>query len=280
MKNILVLIDLSPRSAKIAQLALKLARQINANLLLCDVLNAPLNKVILFEDNEYWPFEDEYYPNAEALVNQLKQNQDNSPIGRTFIDCASISDFNTNKIKDLVVEKEICMMIVGVQHLTDLKASNADNYARQIIDHANCPVLVIPEHTRVKEIDRIAYLTDLRYCEIQVVNFLKAFNAYIFVTHISASGIPDMEDGYAQSLLSDAFAAQVGYNKLFLRNIKGENRKNDLETVVSTADIKVIALVNKKHQMLDRFIQTEPGKKRDYHNLPLLVIPYMNRYSW
>jgi nucleotide-binding universal stress UspA family protein len=40
MKNIMVLIDLSPRSEQIANLALQLAKQINASLLLCDTLLA------------------------------------------------------------------------------------------------------------------------------------------------------------------------------------------------------------------------------------------------
>ena len=278
MKNILVLIDLSPRSEQVARQAIKIAQTVQANVLLCDVLNAPLNKAILFDENEY--FEDEYYTNAQDLADSLIARQSHIQPEWGTIDCMRISDLDAEKIRSITIEKNIWMIVTGVQYLTELSPNAPDNYMRQIIDDAICPVLVIPDGANVTFLDRIAYLTDLRYCDAKVVSYLTTFNGPVFVTHISANGIPDMADSYAQELLSDGIAIQVNYNKLFLRNIKGKNRKTDLENVVHTTDIKAITIVNKKHQMLDQFIQTDTGKQRMYHQLPLLIIPYMNRHNW
>lgn len=279
MKNIMVLIDLSPRSEQVAHLALQLAKQINANLLLCDVLHAPANKAVLFQGNSYWPFDDDEYPNAEALADRLKENTEPGLTDRMRIDCGNFVDFYPDKIREMIAEKEICMIITGIKQLDDLKVACIDNCPRQLIDHASCPVLLVPDDADIKSIDKIAYLTDLRYCDLHVVEYLKAMSAAIYVTHLSAWGTADMDDSYAREFIEKEISTHVQYNKLFLRNIKGENRKTDLEKVVLTTGINALAIVNKKHQMLDKFVQTDPHKKRNYHQLPVLVIPYMDR-NW
>ncbi|MBW4889911.1 universal stress protein [Mucilaginibacter sp. HMF5004] len=275
MKNILVLTDLSPRSEQISRVALKLAKQLGAGLLLCDVLSSPLKNAIHFYSNDYWPFEDDCQ-NVEELVNHL--NLENVA-GNMDIHCVNFDEFYPDRIKETITNENICMVMMAIEQISDLKTDDEDNYARQIIDQANCPVFLIPDGADINELDKIAYLTDLRYCDIQVVNLLKALNATVFVTHVSAWGTPDMNDAYAQAFLTDEIAANIDYGKLFLRNIKGENRKTDLDHIVLNSDIKAIAIVNKKHQMLDKFIQTEPGKERAYHQLPLLIVPYMDR-NW
>jgi hypothetical protein len=177
------------------------------------------------------------------------------------------------------MEKDICMIVLGIKHVNELGMNMPDNYIRQLIAHVNCPVFLIPENANIQALDKIAYLTDLRYCDTHVVNLLKSFNATVYVTHISARGTTDMDDSYAQEFLTEEIAANVHYSKLFLRNIKGEHRKTDLDRIVISTGIKAIAIVNKKHQMLDRFIQTEDNTTRYYHQLPLLVMPYMDR-NW
>jgi nucleotide-binding universal stress UspA family protein len=279
MKNILVLIDLSAGSEQIVRLALKLAKKIDANLILCDVLNTSLHKTALFDSIDHWALEDDEYCDANELAALLKHESGDEENGHITIDCGDFMDFYPEKIRDLIVEKEICMIMLGIRHVKELKTNAPDNYARQLIDHANCPVFLIPDHADVTDLDKIAYLTDLRYCDTHVVNLLKSFNATVFVTHVSAWGTTDMDDAYAQEFLTEEIAANVHYSKLFLRNIKGDNRKTDLDRIALSTGIKAIAIVNKKHQMLDKFIQTEAGKDRYYHKLPLLIMPYMDR-NW
>ena len=274
MKNILVLIDLSPRSEQIARLALKIAWQTGANVVLCDILKQQ-NKAFIYEEYDFWSFEDMHYPSVGALVDELRESTGNI-LGEPEIGCARLTGRDTHTIAEVIAENNAWMIVMGINDVHEIGIYSPENYTRQIIDQSVCPVLLIPESTDVTTFDKMAYITDLRYCDLNVINFLKEFNAHIFVIHVSASGMPDMEDGYAQEFLSDEVAAKTKYNKLFLRNIKGNNRKTDLELIVRTAGVKMVAIVNKKHQMLDRYIQPDTNKKRAYHQLPLLVIPYMN----
>jgi hypothetical protein len=277
MKNILVLVDLTPRSEQVARLALKIARQTRANLLLCDALSAPLNKAILFEQTDsYWPFEGSYYLNAWELADELQNENTGSTGYQPTIMCHNVSDLHVDKLKQTIIDNDISMIMMGIDDMRMLNKPDPDNYALQLLNHATCPVLLIPESAYFKQIDKIAYLTDLRYCSLQVIRFLKAFDVRIYITHVSANGIPDMEDIYAQSLLSDEIAHKAAYNKIFLRNIKGKNRKTDFEATIIDTDISMVTLVNKKHMLLESLLPVHDDNDRVYYHLPLLVMPYLN----
>jgi nucleotide-binding universal stress UspA family protein len=278
MKNILALIDLSAGAERIAKLALKVAQQSNANLLLFNVFELPVNNDLAFAGHDDVPwqlFEDKPCLTIEELTDKVQHQcyyDTDKTTHQPQINCLTGTDLNTDKLKQLITENHVQMIVTGTPDLLELNAS----VLMQMINKASCPVLVIPEQCDFNTLDSTAYLTDLRYCDLEVVKFLKSFNTKIFVTHVSASGIPDMDDAYAQSLLSDAIASKVKYNKLFLRNVRGTNRKKDLETVTTTAGIQFFTIVNRKHYLLERFLSGHAETKRVYHNLPLLVMPYPN----
>lgn len=278
MKNILVLINPSSGQNRIANLALSIACQSNANLLLCNCVETPANPVLVYqdEDEDDWPLE-EKRANLEILVKKLKKESfNNASANQPEIHYLDIDDFNTSNIKQLIIENAVSMIIMGVKHIADLCTPEYENPTMQLINNAHCPVLLVPEESLVTNIDNIAYLTDLRYCDLDVIKFLSRFDARIYVTHISSNGIPDMEDTYAQTLLSDEIAAKSNYNKIFLRNLKRKNAKNDLELVTTVTKIKLFTIVNKKHQLLERFLSDVSNMQRAYHQLPLLILPYLD----
>lgn len=277
MNNILVLINLSAGAERVAKLSLKVAQQLNANLLLCHVFELPVGKHIAYADYDDEPghIDEKPYLNIEELADNMKMHyyyEHRNAIHQPKIDCLLTTVFNSDKIRDLVIDNHVNLIVTGIHDLLELNTSGL----LAVINKTNCPVLVIPDDVNFNTLDSTAYLTDLRYCDVEVVQFLKTFNAKIFVTHVSSSGIPDMEDSYAQSLLTDAIATKVHYNKLFLRNIKGTNRKTDLETVTHTAAIKFFTIVNRKHYVLERFLSDTAATRRRYHSLPLMIMPYPN----
>lgn len=257
MKNILVLINPSAGAERIARLALKVAQQSGSNLLLCNTFELPMAKTLVFAGNDDTQWQQEPVLSVEALTDKLsyeRQYRSNRAEHMPQINCLTKTDFNDDKVKKVVVDNQVTMIVTGIRDLLDLKTSDL----MQMVNKANCPVFVIPDNTSFSSLDSSAYLTDLRYCDIEVIKFLKAFNSKIFVTHVSASGIPDMEDGYAQSLLSDAVAARLGYNKLFLRNVKGNNRKKTSRQLPKLLLLSFLPLLTRNIMCWSVFCQTQP----------------------
>jgi hypothetical protein len=104
-------------------------------------------------------------------------------------------------------------------------------------------------------------------------------NAHLYVTHISAPGLPDMEERYAQDILAGDISLKANYQKIFLRNIKNKNIKGAIDYVVDTVELKMLAMVNKKHQTIERLYDNYAEKAHLYHDIPALIFPYLNWYN-
>jgi hypothetical protein len=269
MKNILVLVNLSAGAERIAKQALNIAKQCKANLLLCNVIESPVKKDLVLANtaNTVWELEEKPFLTLQQLADKVNYEYNGDTKGyQPEIYCLGKTTFNSDNIKQIIIDNSVSMIITGIYHMLDMRPSGL----LSTVNKANCPVLVIPDEAEVNSMDATAYLTDLRYCDLEVVRFLKGFNAKIYVTHVSSNGIPDMEDTYAQNLLSDNVAA-----KTVLRNIKGNNRKPDLEVITATANIQFITIENSKHSLLERFLTDSTSSHRNYHRLPLLIMPYL-----
>jgi hypothetical protein len=128
-------------------------------------------------------------------------------------------------------------------------------------------------------LNNVAYATDLRYFDHGVIRFLKVFKSSIYVIHISAPGLVDMHEPFAQDLLKAGINPKVNYQKLFLRNIRGKHIAAEIDLVLDPLEIKVFSFSSNKHQTLERLLG-EPGDKiHHFHDLPYLVFPYLNWHN-
>jgi nucleotide-binding universal stress UspA family protein len=277
MRNILLFIDDVKEAGNLAKKALKVARQCRANLQLCNAAETVTKRKLLipYNDDDILLEEHEEVDIIE-LARQLTITNPPEGVFVPTVDCLEINSFSPNGISEIVIQNNIWLIIMGNQQLNQLKNTEAANYSMKVINNINCPVLVIPQQVELTYFNRISYVTDLRYCDLGVMQFLKVFNAQLFVTHISAPGLPDMEERYAQELLAEEISTKVNYSKMFLRNIRSKNIKGSIDKVLDTLEIKMLALVNKKHQTFERLFDDSPQNRHIYHNLPTLIFPYLN----
>jgi hypothetical protein len=275
MKNILVLIDLNKEPEDISRSALKVANQLHANLVI-SCFQHDVSLIEEFHDSEDHLQDEKHFSCSEELADFLRGESSFHEDFCQQITCIDPVDEEPQTIKKFVVKNNILMTI---QSMPDPVESNDERVGTSVLDivkSINCPHLFIPHHIDLTLIDKIAYFTDLRYCDTGVVNFLKIFNAFIFITHLSAKGIPDLDETYAQSILSEEIAVKTGCKKLFLRNIKRVNLVNDLEKVIESTNAGLCAIVNKKHLLLEELFPPKPVEIRNFHYLPLLIFPYFD----
>jgi nucleotide-binding universal stress UspA family protein len=280
MRNILLFIDNVSESEDLAKMALKIANQCEANLHLCNVSTSQVNKkVLIHHDHEDVLTDRHINADIPGLAKQLKIDEQPEQVFIPSIRCFELGSFNPRAIAEMVVRNNVWMIVIDERQLNHLKNIDSGNFALRVIENINCPVLIIPEDFELSYFNKIAYVTDLRYCDFGVVNFLKVFNAQLFVNHISAPGLPDMDDRYAQEILTDVVSVKANYLKMFLRNLKSKNIKASIDSVLDTLEIKMTALVGKKHQTFERLFDRFPEKIQIYHSLPTLIFPYLNWFN-
>jgi hypothetical protein len=279
MRNILLFIDDVAKVEGLAKKAIKIANQCKANLQLCNVAASQISEKLVIHDYDDVLLDECGGVDIEGLARQLNNTEQLDGAFVPVVDCLEINSFCANKIKEMVVSHGIWLIIMDDRQANNLKNVDTGNYALKVIENINCPVLLIPQDIAHIHFNRIAYVTDLRYCDLGVLNFLKVFNAQLFVTHISAPGLPDMDEQYAQEIL-EAISSEVRYEKLFLRNLKkNKNVKNCIDIVLDTLEIKMLVLVNKKHQTFERLFDNFPQETQIYHHLPTMILPFLNWFD-
>ena len=276
----MLFIDNVAQAESLTKKALLVARQCKANLQLCHLVKTRVNAklVIHHDDDELVPDENDSF-DIEELARQLIIAEQPESTFTPKINYLEISAFSPRIIGEMVVYHNIWLMIMDEQQLKNAEGVTSENQSLKVISNINCPVLLMPQDFNISYFNRIAYATDLRYCDLGVVRFLKVFNSQVFVTHITAPGLPGLEERYAQEILSEEISTKANYSKMFLRNIKSENIKSALAAVVDSVGIKTLAIVNKKHKTFERLFDNFPEKNFSYHHLPTLIFPYLNWFN-
>ncbi|MHB8207703.1 universal stress protein [Mucilaginibacter sp.] len=279
MRNILLFIDDVAEAPALAKKALKIANQCKANLQLCNVAASQVREKLIIHHYDDILLDEYDDVDLEGLAQQLNITDQTEDAFVPFVNCLEITSFNSRTIKEMVVSHHIWLIIMDERQLNSLENVDTGNRALKVIENINCPVLLIPQYIACCDFNKIAYVTDLRYCDLGVLNFLKVFNAQLFVTHLSAPGLPDMDEQYAREIL-EGMSSKISYEKLFLINLKkNKNIKNSIDTMVDILEIKMLALVNKKHQTFERLFDNFPQEAQIYHDLPTMILLYLNWFQ-
>ncbi|HZY39612.1 MAG TPA: hypothetical protein VFE53_23310, partial [Mucilaginibacter sp.] len=96
----------------------------------------------------------------------------------------------------------------------------------------------------------------------------------LYIDHLSAKGLPHMDEGYALNFFNDEFKNNVGYDKLFFNNIKERDINKAVDVMINGMHIDMLALVNHRfhfEQILGRMI---PDHLPDQITIPILIFPY------
>ncbi|MDB5029872.1 hypothetical protein [Mucilaginibacter sp.] len=268
MRNILLFIDDVAEAQPLAKKALKIANQCKANLQLCNVAASQVKEKLIIHHYDDILLDECDDVDMEGLAQQLNITDQTEGEFASVVNCLEINSFSSLTIKEMVVSNHIWLVIM-----------DTGNRALKVIENINCPVLLLPQYIACSDFNKIAFVTDLRYCDLGVLSFLKVFNAQLFITHLSAPGLPDMNEQYAQEIL-ETICSIVSYEKMFLVNLKkNKNIKNRIDAMIGIFEIKMLTLVNKKHHTFERLFDNFPQEAQIYNNLPTMILPYLNWFK-
>jgi nucleotide-binding universal stress UspA family protein len=159
MKTILVLTDFSINADYMAQYALALAQKIEANLLVCNIYEAPNPKDVREHNSRPFPTDEENsIRDLGAVVAHLKTRLDmqkDSINYRPEIEQCSVEGSVGDELSSLILKRNVILAMISA-HCRDnyIGFLTIDN-AWAIIDNANFPVLVIPYQVRFKAFNEI-----------------------------------------------------------------------------------------------------------------------------
>jgi nucleotide-binding universal stress UspA family protein len=275
MKNIFVINDGSDQTITAARLALNIAQKVNADLLVANVYKE--KSFVIARDRAFADIAHDYLPEelAPALVTRLAELNEQAASGfKPHIGFVDASDFSLNELVYFINKNNIWMMIKGTGE--DNQTYLSTNI-QSIINRVACPLMLVPEKYELKDFERMAYMADLRYCNIPVLNYLgqiaRRYDAKIQVAHVSAKGLPDMDESYARTFFSDAICRRVQYDQLYFNNIRDKDLEKVLDVLIHGMKTDLLVLMNHQYHLEALIGPSIANQLPENVTVPVLVFP-------
>lgn len=271
MKAILVINDDTPQAEHAAKFALNIAHKMQTAVLLANTV--PVKKIT---ERVLAGLNNEYYEDQENKGSkQLNLNNKDIKGFQPPISEVDISDFDAAGLVQMIRERDILMIVKGMPDTSGV--TNKLNI-HAVLNRVHCPLLLVPETWKIKTIERLVYIADLRFCRTLMVNYLaniaKKCDATLSVAHLSAKGIPDMEENYANSIFKEQVVDRLTYKNLYFNNIKEKDLKKALDVIINGLHNDILAFVNHRfhfEEILGRYLTDVLPENI---TVPLLIFPY------
>ena len=287
MKTILVLTDFSKKAEHAAKFAVAVAAEANAEIILYHAFNVPQPAPVFPPEplgaiytppsfEEYNEIEQESLQQLTKLQEQFK-NLENGV--RTSIKIINEPGNLADNVSDLLKKEKIWMIVMGEKRKSDDPVTrfflSSDTY--EVINRSTCPVLLIPEKSRIKPIKKLAFATDLDETDYEAIKFIAEmagiYHAEIVVAHVILNKV-SKEDTLKDLEHLKNLSSRVNYYNIKYRDILADELTESLEEFTRIEEIDILAMVHKKRTFLERIFRKNTIKEiLNLHNTPLLVYP-------
>lgn len=282
MKNVLIATDFSPQASHAAEYGYSLAKQLRANILLCNALIVPAE--IPHAGLVIWPMEeeDDLQEDSTAELQRLKahlelnDHTDKFRPAITYInDVGTVPDVINAQVTDktnLIVMSTHCGNLLGTLLVGD--------HTKGMIDSTPQLLLLVPPAAQLKPVKKIAFATDFKNLDenveaiYQLIPMAKMLNAEILITHVHHHNeqSPALLEWLKEFLVELSNCA--GYANIYYRIIENTNTEEGLDWLCAHGDIDMLAMLHGKYDFIDRILHSSHTQKMaDHIQIPLLVIP-------
>lgn len=277
MKNILVLTDFSENAKAAERYALQLAIHVNGNLILYNTYSRQREKI---SGNVVWPHstpssELQSISNLQARVNDLNHDlrkiKDNihKPEIRHLGNAGSLA----GKLNEIIAENNIWLCVMGTKGEGFANNALFGSNVFKVLEKINCPVLIIPKEAQYKKLKKIAYATDFRSSDVEIINWLyklaDPLKIGLILVHVSADTITDSEKDV---LRSQEKIYESQFPKTTIQIYEGENIQDSLHKIAEQLDVSMLALLHRRQEFFEGLFHASISHKMIKHTeIPVLI---------
>lgn len=277
MKRILVPTDFSATAERAFRLALDISERSKGTIILYHAYKPEKNELISTAEKR-----EQYNMQAEAnLVKKLQrlkkkvtEDTDDIPVsavvGRTPV---------VDNILGFAEHNHIDLIVMGTQGANGLRKTIVGSVASKVADHADIPVLLVPEKYEMKELARIVYASNYVSSEkmalSQVLALAGLFNANVTLIHlISAYLAPDAKRDEKEAFDTYAFSLQRNFNKakLTFKLLETDSLIETMENLDRSVPYDLVAMVRRNKSFYEKFFIGSFTKNMAYITKQLLLI--------
>ncbi|MFI5137766.1 MAG: universal stress protein [Sphingobacteriales bacterium] len=286
MKTIAVLTDFSARAEHAAEYALNIAKKIKADVLLYNAFLVPESHQNAAKRT--WPVEgyDEIKSQTQKKLNTLCRKLEKDIREKSFpgsfvpsIGYYCEEGAIANNIADLEENKNLILIVLATHGPDDVSAFMMGDNCRQVIDAASTPLLIVPENSAIKNIEKFAFAADIVHDDIAYISSLaklaKQFSAEILVANVNHASPLTRANEKAIDAFKKEIMHKINYSRVYYRNIPNDNVRMGLDWLMQNIKFDILVMVHRKGDLTEFFFKQSITKTMAEHTyVPLLVYPY------
>jgi hypothetical protein len=278
MKTIFVINDNTAEAKHAAEFALSLATSLRMNILLGNFYITDTKNVELVPVGNFSPdaVNDDFNPDLSYHL-RLLLNKSNTVFKPEILE-TDIYSMDESAIAKLINKNGIWMFIKGVINEVVERNNNKILKIQTVLNKVLCPLMLIPFDWKIKDMERMVYLADLRYCRIQIVKYLaeiaKPLNADLMIAHLTAKGLPHMAEQYALNIFNEEVALNVSYENLYFNNIRERDLAVAVDVFINGLHNDLLVVVNHRFHF-EEIIGTYITENLPSNiTVPVLIFPF------
>ncbi|MGZ3862190.1 MAG: universal stress protein [Bacteroidia bacterium] len=272
-QTILVPTDFSKNAAHALNYAIDVAKHRNAKLILLHAYNidfaasyVPVNLI-----------ESEIQQAKEKSNVQLKGLQTKvAHAGHINCECISRQDNAIEAILSVIKEKDVDLVIMGTQGASGISGLFFGSNTAAVVEKATCPVMAIPDDTRINKLRKITYASNYHHSDIAIISEItglaKAYGAQINILHIS----PDKEFAGEEKHKMEEFIAEVekkvNYNNLSFQLLYGADPEEKLAEYLQDDTTDLLVISTQHRSFYEKIVERSITKRLvQYVKIPILA---------
>ena len=273
--KILVPTDFSLCSKNALTFAVKIAKKMNAKLILMHAFQVPVSSMDAGSEAYFSESVTNIKDNIKREFDIFKETP--PELKEVEHDILIKHDLTKNAILSACESHECKLIVMGTHGAKGLDEILIGSNTYSVMKESKTPVLAIPESARISDMKRIAFAGDYKSIEDKnvlqtLIQLTKAFNAEIDIVHIDHDedhGLSDQEINEAKKF--EQYFKHVRHTYHFIHTGDVEA---GLENYAQNNNIDLIALIPRKHKFLDNLSQNKRiSKKLAFHSkVPLLAL--------
>ena len=187
-----------------------------------------------------------------------------------------VEGFANDEIISEIIKTKCDLVIMGMKEISVLKHFFIGSNTTKVLEKSTCPVLVVPENSRMKRIKKIIFAANYGIDDFNNVNelisFAKIFDSEIILLHISDNSENLAFDYNQLGEFKNKIYEESGFDKISFKVFENENTYEGINLYLEEINADLLSISTRYRTFIQNIFQSNLTKKMVYHTqLPILV---------
>lgn len=282
MKTLLVATDFSANARHAAEYGYNLAKQIKANIVLCNAVivpaETPQSGVVVWPMDDYELLLFGSTCELENLKSDLEKNARPDEF-KPAITLKNESGIVADVVESYAENNLIDLVLMGT-HGEGMSSFLLGNHSKNMIEATTKPLMLISPETRFMPLKKIAFATDFTDPEndleslFHLIPFARILGAEILLTHIyDGEELPEELRKTIGDFMTEV-SNKANYPKIYYRSVRNNHVEAGLSWLCEHGQVDMLVMVHRPHSFIYRLLKSSHSEKMAGRlNIPLLVFP-------